>query len=81
MTTTTNQPKSASIGSRLQNSQPARYLILGLVLIAVSVLNLTTVVQTWAWSFSLVTDHPAQFVGIAAGAVLAVVGIVKSRRS
>ena len=83
MTTTKTQQSSTSVTARLRDNQATRYLIAGIIILAVSVVNLVTVVANWTagWSLDIVSGNALPFAGAAFGVVLVIGGIVKSRRN
>jgi hypothetical protein len=79
MTSHTNQPSAPTSTGIRERTAPIRFLIAGIVLLGVAIMNLFVVVQDWstATTSGFVGDHAMPLVGAVIGAGLVVTGIVK----
>jgi len=78
MTSHPNQPPPTSAGIG-QRTAAIRFLIAGIVLMGVAIVNLFVVVQDWntATSSGFIGDHAMPLAGVVIGAGLVVTGLVK----
>lgn len=80
MTSHMNQPYGPTSTGIRQRTAPIRFLIAGIVLLGVAIMNLFAVVQDWstATSSGFPGDHAMTLAGVAIGAGLVVFGLVKN---
>ena len=79
MTSHPNQPSAPTSAGIRQRTAAIRFLIAGIVLLGVAIMNLIAVVQDWstATSSGFLGDHAVALAGAAIGAGLVVTGLVK----
>ena len=79
MTSHTNQPSAPTSAGIRQRTTPIRFMIVGIVLLGVAIMNLFAVVQDWstATSSGFIGDHAMPLAGVVIGAGLVVTGLVK----
>ena len=76
MTSPTNQPSAPTSAGIRRRTTPIRFLIVGIVLLGVAIMNLFAVVQDWstATSSGFIGDHAMPLAGAVIGAGLVVTG-------
>ena len=79
MTSHPNQPSAPTSTGARGRTASIRFLIAGIVLLGVAIVNLFVVVQDWstATSSGFIDDHAMPLVGVVIGAGLVVTGLVK----